>query len=92
MSRPATIPTLQFIHRRALAALLLLSTLVPATAVLAQPARAGAANDAAMQAAIAAAKAGQLSPTQADALRGDPRWPWPCIPWAAVAGCSPGSR
>ncbi|MBO9717692.1 MAG: transglycosylase SLT domain-containing protein [Pseudoxanthomonas sp.] len=36
----------------------------------------GVANDAAMQAAIAAAKAGQLSPAQADALRDDPRWPW----------------
>ncbi|WP_372017828.1 lytic transglycosylase domain-containing protein [Pseudoxanthomonas sp. 10H] len=48
--------------------------------VAARPASAQAAaaatNDVAMRAAIAAARAGQLAPAQADALRGDPRWPW----------------
>ena len=37
---------------------------------------AGAGNDAAMKAALAAAQRGQLAPGQAEALRGDPRLPW----------------
>jgi len=77
MSRLTTIPALQRLRRSTLAALLVLPAFVASTApALAQASRAGAANDAAMQAAIAAAKAGQLSPAQADALRDDPRWPW----------------
>ena len=45
-------------------------------AISAQPTDAGRNNDAAMQAAIAAAKGGRLAPGQAEALRADPRWPW----------------
>ncbi len=76
MSRPATIPSLQRLHRALLAGVLLPSLVLLAAPAIAQVARAGAANDAAMQDAIAAAKAGRLAPSQADALRGDPRWPW----------------
>ena len=72
MSPPSTIPTLQRL-RQPLLALLLLPI---ATAAFAQGAPAGSANDAAMQAAIAAAKAGRLAPGQAEALRSDPRAPW----------------
>ncbi len=76
MSRPATTPPLRCLRRCAQAALLILPVVTSAVPAFAQPTRADTANDAAMQAAIAAAKSGQLSPTQADALRGDPRWPW----------------
>ena len=77
MSRPATIPSPNRLHRCALAALLL----TPAIAFAATPAaprapRDGKAGDAAMQVAIAAARAGQLAPAQSEALRDDPRWPW----------------
>ncbi|AKC88237.1 lytic murein transglycosylase [Pseudoxanthomonas suwonensis] len=54
-----------------LALLLVLPVLASAQAV-----DSGQANDAAMQAAIAAARAGRLAPGQAEALRNDPRWPW----------------
>ena len=69
MSRPATIPSLQRLHRTLLAGVLLPSLVLLAAPAIAQVARAGAANDAAMQDAIAAAKAGRLAPSQADALR-----------------------
>ena len=51
----------------------LLALPLPAAAQTGAP---GQANDAAMQAAISAARSGQLAPGQAEALRGDPRWPW----------------
>jgi len=76
MLRPATTPSLRCLRRSALVALLVLPAFIPAMPAFAQAVRADTANDAAMQAAIAAAKAGQLSPAQAEALRGDPRWPW----------------
>jgi soluble lytic murein transglycosylase len=71
MSPPATIPAPHRLRQR----LLLLLLALPALAS-AQPPAARQANDAAMQAAIAAAKAGRLAPGQAEALRGDPRFAW----------------
>ncbi|KAF1685175.1 lytic murein transglycosylase [Pseudoxanthomonas broegbernensis] len=57
-----------------LLSLLLAVLLAPAAAAHAQAA--GAEADAAMKTAIAAAQRGQLAPAQAEALRGDPRFPW----------------
>jgi len=77
MSRLSTIPPLippPRRLRRLLPALLLAA--LPLSAPAQQATDAGRGNDAAMQAAIAAAKAGRLAPGQAEALRGDPRWPW----------------
>lgn len=72
MSNPATIPALYRLRRPLLLMLLALPALAAAQAAPSN----GAGNDAAMKAALAAAQRGQLAPAQAQALRGDPRFPW----------------
>ncbi|WP_246194122.1 transglycosylase SLT domain-containing protein [Pseudoxanthomonas jiangsuensis] len=76
MSRAFTIPSSQRRLRLPQAMLpgLLICLLLAALPAVAAPA--GAENDAAMKAALAAARGGQLAPGQVEALRADPRLPW----------------
>ena len=76
MSRLPTIPSIRRLRLLVATASLPALLLALPLATSAQPADAGRNNDAGMQAAIAAAKAGRLAPGQAEALRADPRWPW----------------